>query len=292
MATTPIRAIDFRLIEELFDMSSGYVLDFTNPTFSQFFSDELGIDIDDPRYSAEGSSKAKRLRYYLRVSDAQARVCVLTALWQYRSACRRRSGLEESFPNAENEFQDLLKRMGGTQFDTSDSPSRSSSSAQPDPAALEQLKLTLLEVSRLEPQARGYAYEGFLNQLFAVNGLAPRGSFRIVGEQIDGSFELGGETYLLEAKWQGMKTGAGDLRAFNGKVEDKAAWSRGLFVSESGFTDDGLKAFGSGKRVVCMDGLDMYEMLDRGLAFADVMSRKVRRAAETGNPFERVRDLY
>ena len=86
--------------------------------------------------------------------------------------------------------------------------------------------------------------------------------------------------------------GAVDLRSFQGKVEDKAAWSRGLFVSQSGFTQDGLTAFGSGKRVVCMDGFDLYEMLDRNLSFADVMARKVRRAAESGNPFVQVRDLY
>lgn len=35
--------------------------------------------------------------------------------------------------------------------------------------------------------------------------------------------------------------------------------TRGPFVSTSGFTDDGLEAFGSGKRVVCMDGLDDHE---------------------------------
>ena len=34
-------------------------------------------------------------------------------------------------------------------------------------------------------------------------------------------------------------------------------------------------AFGRGKRVICMDGLDLYETLDRHLSFADVMSRKV-----------------
>lgn len=75
-------------------------------------------------------------------------------------------------------------------------------------------------------------------------------------------------------------------------MEVKAAWSRGLFVSESGFSEDGLAAFGRGKRVVCMDGLDIYEMLQKSLRFMDVMSRKVRHAAETGNPFARVRDLF
>jgi hypothetical protein len=41
-----------------------------------------------------------------------------------------------------------------------------------------------------------------------------------------------------------------------------------------------------------MDGFDLYEMLDKNLSFADVMVKKVRRAAESGNPFVRVRDLY
>jgi hypothetical protein len=150
----------------------------------------------------------------------------------------------------------------------------------------------LITISRLDPQARGYAYERFLKELFDTNGLAARSSFRLVGEQIDGSFELSGETYLLEAKWKGLPIGAADLRAFNGKIEEKAAWSRGLFVSDSGFTDDGLVAFGRGKRVVCMDGLDLHDMLDRGLSFSEVMAKKVRHAAESGHPFIRVRDLY
>ena len=83
-----------------------------------------------------------------------------------------------------------------------------------------------------------------------------------------------------------------DLRAFNGKVEEKAAWARGLFVSESGFSEEGLFAFGRGKRVVCMDGLDIHEMLQKQVRFVDVMSRTVRHAAETGNIVVRVHDLF
>ncbi len=79
-----------------------------------------------------------------------------------------------------------------------------------------------------------------------------------------------------------------------GKVGGKAAWSRGLFVSQAGFTDDGLTAFGRSGRtsIICMDGLDLYDSLDRGLSLSTVIARKVRRAAETGSPFIRVRDLF
>ena len=40
------------------------------------------------------------------------------------------------------------------------------------------------------------------------------------------------------------------------------------------------------------DGLDLYEMRDREILLTQVLERKVRRAAETGSPFIRVRDLF
>jgi len=139
--------------------------------------------------------------------------------------------------------------------------------------------------------AWGAAFEAFLKELFDAYGLGGRASFRLYGEQIGGSFVLAGQTYLLEAKWTNKKVDAATLRSFNAKVEDKAAWSRGLLVSQSGFTEEGLTAFGRGKSVICMDGLDLYDILDQRLSFSEVLAVKVRRAAETGLPFVRVRDL-
>ena len=87
------------------------------------------------------------------------------------------------------------------------------------------------------------------------------------------------------------KVDAAALRAFNAKVEDKAKWSRGLFVSHSGFTTEGLTAFGHGKSVICMDGCDIHDVLSRRLNFVEVLAMKVRHAAETGEAFISVRDL-
>jgi hypothetical protein len=122
--------------------------------------------------------------------------------------------------------------------------------------------------------------------------LEPREGFRLKGEQIDGSFLLHNEIYLLEAKWQNTPTGNADLHAFQGKIEQKAAWTRGLFISYSGSTDDGLHAFGRGKPVICMDGGDLSESLQREIPLGDILERKVRRAAETGMALVRVRDLF
>jgi hypothetical protein len=45
---------DRRIIEKLFEMESGFVLDFSNKTFQDFFIDGLGIDIYEPKYEFKG----------------------------------------------------------------------------------------------------------------------------------------------------------------------------------------------------------------------------------------------
>jgi hypothetical protein len=49
-----------------------------------------------------------------------------------------------------------------------------------------------IEITKLDPQARGFRIEGFLNELFADFGRAPRGAFRLLDERINGSFSLQG----------------------------------------------------------------------------------------------------
>lgn len=281
-----------RLIDDLFGMGDGYVLNFSNKTFAEFFYDELEINIDEPLYEVEGTSKAKRLRYFLRNAEPELRIKTLLALWEYREADRKRSGADETYPGAKEEFKSLIKRLGGKNPSASTNKRYTESIEKLDPTISNTLKSKLIELNGLQPHPRGFAFEKFLKELFEVNGLAPRASFKLIGEQIDGSFELSAETYLIEAKWTNSPVGVSDLHTFQGKLEQKAAWSRGLFISESGFSDDGLIAFGKGKRVVCMDGLDLYEMLDKNISFGDIVAKKVRRAAESGNPFVRVRDLY
>jgi hypothetical protein len=284
-----IRSVDMLLIEELFDMGAGYVLDFSDRTFAIFFAEELNIDIDDPAYAFDGRSKAKRLRRFLRMVDKPLLICTLQALWEYREAARQQRGKSETMPNAEGRFLGLINKLSGQTVSTQ-------TAHQPTPAAdrpeLQLLKAELLQISTLAPHARGYAFEAFLKKLFDAYGLSAREPFSLHGEQIDGSFQLEGQTYLMEAKWHAQKIGVAELHTFHGKVEQKAAWTRGLFVSDSGFTDEGLAAFGRGKRVICMDGLDIFDCLERELPLSHVLSVKARHMAETGLAFARVRELF
>lgn len=152
------------------------------------------------------------------------------------------------------------------------------------PAQLETLKQQLLQLNQLEPKQRGFAFERFLQDLFEAHGLAARHAFRLVGEQIDGSFELNSDIYLLEAKWQSKPTAQDDLLIFREKCESKSTWTRGLFVSHSGFSSDGIAAFARGRatNIVGMTGEDLYFILNGEIPLIEAITRKVRQAAETG----------
>ena len=53
-----------RYFENIFGMSTGYVLDFSDSTYGDFFS-KFGIDIhDDKKYLVNGTSKAKKMRAF------------------------------------------------------------------------------------------------------------------------------------------------------------------------------------------------------------------------------------
>ena len=59
-----MRPVEKQQFEDLFGMSSGYVLEFTNNSFAAFFRDTVRIDIYSDRYSVNGPSKANRLRSF------------------------------------------------------------------------------------------------------------------------------------------------------------------------------------------------------------------------------------
>jgi len=158
---------------------------------------------------------------------------------------------------------------------------------------LTELKEKLLLLDKLDPHNRGFEFEKFLKDLFEAHQLAPRSSFRLTGEQIDGSFELNSDVYLLEAKWHAKQIAQIDLLAFREKVESKSAWSRGLFISNSGFTDNGLTAFARGRatNIIGMTGQDLFFILSGEISLIEALTQKARTAAETGEFYVPVFDL-
>ena len=59
---------DRRKLEKLFRMGGGFVLDFSDRTFGEFF-DEYRVEIDAPQYKSKGTSKANRLRTFWQINS-------------------------------------------------------------------------------------------------------------------------------------------------------------------------------------------------------------------------------
>ena len=158
---------------------------------------------------------------------------------------------------------------------------------------LDALKIEFNELASSDNlQQRGFDLEKFLKKLFDLFDLDPRAAFRISGEQIDGSFSFEGTDYLLEAKWQNKPIGAKDLDSLASKLFRKLDNTLGLFISINGFSDDAVHAHSSGRRlVVLMDGSDLMAVLEGRIDLVQLLLRKRRNAAETGNIYTKINEI-
>lgn len=150
---------------------------------------------------------------------------------------------------------------------------------------LEDLKKAFLALHESsDRQQAGLQLENVLNRLFALHDLSPREAFRVVGEQIDGSFELDHEVYLLEAKWQQDPSPAADLYVFREKVEGKSKFTRGVFLSINGVSREAVDAITRGKQpnFFVSDGYDIMMLLEDNMDLAAFLRRRQRLLAEEG----------
>ncbi|MBL4750421.1 MAG: hypothetical protein JKX71_07560 [Amylibacter sp.] len=83
MAT--IKHIQMRKIYTLFNLGSGCVLDFSNRSFAEFFTDEIGVDIYSTRFSDTGESNAKRLSSFIKQASFSQVSQILKALWEIQN---------------------------------------------------------------------------------------------------------------------------------------------------------------------------------------------------------------
>jgi hypothetical protein len=133
-------------------------------------------------------------------------------------------------------------------------------------------------------QQAGLELEKLLNELFRLSGLEPRSPFRVTGEQIDGSFCLDNEIYLLEAKWHKDPCNEKELLAFRGKISGKSQFTRGVFLSIQGISKEAQQAITSGKQpnFFCMDGWDLTIVLQGRIRLDALLRMKMRQLCEEG----------
>ena len=265
--------------ERLFDMERGYVLDFTNYTYQRFVADTINIDVYKKYHNL---SKAKILRAIMDDCDNVTVGKLLLGLMQYMQA---RELVTDEKKEIFQKCTEIGYRLIGKKV------SAKTVDIVPESQKIEfDFKKYLDELKELadyhdNPQARGYQFERYLNRLFKDCALEPRESFRIKGEQIDGSFVLRNDIYLLEAKWTNKPTEKSDLVVFNEKVSSKSGFTRGLFISFAGYSSDAVETFCNGRevRIVLMTVQELAVALTREMDISTVIWNKVRALAEEGN---------
>lgn len=112
MVMANLKRSEMRFVDEVFGMGGGYVLDFSNRTFAEFFEDEFGINIYQDKYETRGSSKANHLRAFIEAEDGFLVGRVLRRLWQVREETYVPADPARVLPEAvRTRFFDLVGRI-------------------------------------------------------------------------------------------------------------------------------------------------------------------------------------
>jgi hypothetical protein len=115
-----LKTIEKKYFEDLFNMGSGYVLDFTNNTFAVLFRDAVAVDIYSPKYAVNGDSKAKRLRAFWELEPDTVVGKVLSEIlevWKYLNPQQKAS-------TPYDKCQEIIRRLLGKEVREEDSDKR------------------------------------------------------------------------------------------------------------------------------------------------------------------------
>jgi hypothetical protein len=269
-----------RKFERLLGMSSGYVLDFSNRSFAEFVVDSTGLNIYDSRYVYESGSKANRLRAFWQKEENGVVGKLMNDMLDYGEFDPKGALQEECRRIVARLLQDSPVPEGQT-----DPQHKEQSSQQRCSQALGQLKEEFFYLAAERDRNKaGLSLEQLLNRLFEIFELQPRQPFRVVGEQIDGSFQLDGQTYLMESKWEKYPLPEADLLVFRGKIEGKSTFTRGVLIALNDVSKQAREAITRGKApsFFVMNGHDLMMILSEAISLTDFLRKRVRLLAEEG----------
>lgn len=152
-------------------------------------------------------------------------------------------------------------------------------------ASLGNLKKTYLALTQQQEnlQERGRALEKLLNDLFALFDLEPRLAYSSNVDQVDGSFRLDTDDYLIEAKWTQKPLGRDQADIFAQKIARRGKLAVGLLVSINGFSEPLRAAYATSSPFITMDGSDLFLVLDSRLPLDEALLAKKRFVNETGS---------
>jgi hypothetical protein len=153
---------------------------------------------------------------------------------------------------------------------------------------LDELKEEFKKLERMRSaQSRGLKFEKWLFNLFEHFELAPRFSYLRENDQIDGSFELDGKEYLMEAKWWKVdkKVGSKVSDTIFGKLNRCLVGTVALIISISGFSEEAVRAAAGHKNIILMDKKNLKAILERNCDLGSLIRKIRRKMAEEGKPY-------
>jgi hypothetical protein len=268
--------VEKRKFEKLLGMGSGYVLDFSNRTFGELVTDSTGCNIFDSRYAYGSGSKANRLRAFWQKEENAVVGKLMSDILDYGSF----TGKESLHEACRLIVVRLLQNNP-----VSKTQAVSQVTQQQRSQALRQLREEFLRLAADSDRNKaGLALEKLLNRLFEMFELQPRQPFRVVGEQIDGSFELDADIYLMESKWEKDPLPESDLLVFRGKIEGKSTFTRGVLIALNDVSYQARDAITRGKApcFFVMNGHDVLMILNEAISLTDFLRKRVRLLAEEG----------
>lgn len=104
-----LKRSEMRKLDSIFDMEGGYCLDFSDRTISEFFEDELGIEICQEKYAINGGSKAKHVRAFIEVETGTNVAQMLRKMWAHRETLSQYQN--DSVDQDKAWLFDLISRM-------------------------------------------------------------------------------------------------------------------------------------------------------------------------------------
>ena len=103
------------ILEKLFEMQGGYILEFSNSKFQQFIFNNFKIDIYSSKYSIYGESKANRLRAFWNIESNQIvgkLINELVAVWQTEKILKNKT-ITENDKVLQSEANKIANRLLG-----------------------------------------------------------------------------------------------------------------------------------------------------------------------------------
>lgn len=278
---------DKQLIENVFGMSSGYVIDFSNREFEEFMKDVVQYNIY-VRYP--GLSKAKIFREFLK---DESEIFVGKAIVLLINHMRNNDLISNDKQEKADKLYNLGKKLLGKNYVQPTTKTENQNTTQTIEIDYDKINNSLLDLDKItNAQTRGYAFEKYLNALFDSFGLNPNASYRTEYDQIDGSFVLDGNTVLIEAKYRNNTIPKDDLILFTQKIQLKSHFTRGLFITYSLIDNKAIDYFTDrSSRFVVLTVEELFIMCQNKISLITVLQNKFRYLDERGLIYKHIMNL-